>query len=308
MRKATIAAIVAALTISIGVAVAAEPVILAGEIVCRLADPGPFGSLAQRVAAVDKRICDAISYEDVGNPKMKVAKRQGRWSVFIGKTFLLSVYPLDAKHYGLPAKKVAYMWSGRFKKLFPLAQPVTKMKHAPGTLPPEEAAKHERLPTCKPAKVPREHWGLINRWLVVLWKVRSASKEEYADEQGRYEAEIIATAARHYFVPAKPCDCHEPGTCPALKDCPKCQEAMKEAVEVPPQAKEQSHKLVMAMAADPITRRTIRRAFDYVRQIDGHRFHRERVRVAWSLWQKLAARAKILLARERLSAASAAQQ
>ncbi len=285
-------------------ALAAEPVILAGEIVLRLSDPGPYGTVAQRVAQVDKRICDAISYEDVGNPQMRVAKHNGRWSVYIGKTFLVSVYPLDAKHYGLPAKKVAYMWSGRFKKLFPLAQPVTKMKHAPGTLSREEAVKHERLPVCRPVKVPREEWGLVNRWLVVLWKARSAKPEDYEAERGRLEAEIIATAARHYYAPKEPCDCHEPGTCPALKDCEKCQVAMQKAVEVRPEDKEKSHQLVMALARDPLTRRTIRRAFEYVRQIDGARFHRERVRVAWTLWKKLSARSKVLVERTRAAAAN----
>ncbi|MBC7289085.1 MAG: hypothetical protein H5T86_13810, partial [Armatimonadetes bacterium] len=123
MQRVLIAATIIGLSAA---ALAAEPVILAGEIVCRLADPGEYGSVSHRVAAVDKRICDAISYEDVGNPQMKVAKRNGRWAVYIGRTYLVSVYPLDAKHYNLPEQQVAQMWASRFKKLFPLSQPVTK--------------------------------------------------------------------------------------------------------------------------------------------------------------------------------------
>ncbi|MBC7289370.1 MAG: hypothetical protein H5T86_15280 [Armatimonadetes bacterium] len=170
------------------------------------------------------------------------------------------------------------------------------MKHRPGTLPPQEAAKHERVPVGAPVSVPPEHWGLMNRWLLLLWKARSMPQAEFDEQRSRLEAEIIETAARHYFAEPEPCDCHEPGTCPSLSTCQRCQQAMSAAVELPRDKRPDSQRLLLALAGDEPARLNIRRAFDYVRQIEQSRFIRERVRLAWSLWEKLRSRGRLLLA------------
>jgi hypothetical protein len=272
-------------------------VVLAGEIVLRLADPGPSGSLAQRAAAVNKAICDALSREDVAHPKMRVAKVGGLWSVFIGKTFLVSVYPGDAKQYGLPPDKVAAWWAARFQRLFPLAQPVSKMPVRPGSLPQAEAIKRERVPVGRPVQVPREHWGLINRWLLLLWEAHTAGEQDFAQRCGPLAGQIIETASRHYFAPPAPAEGHEPGTCPALRSCGSCQRAMEAAVAVPENLHAQAAALAAALTKDAVAWRCVEEALHYVHGLAEQKFQAERVRVAWAMWQRLAQRAALVAPR-----------
>ena len=47
-----------------------EQVVVASKVVARIASPGEYGSLLQRVAKIDQRVTQAISVEDVGSPRM----------------------------------------------------------------------------------------------------------------------------------------------------------------------------------------------------------------------------------------------
>ncbi len=308
-KAAGIVVVFAAAAVASSIAAhAAEPVILAGQIAFRLADPGPFPTVSDRVRAVDARICDAISYENVGEPHMKVALHNGRWSVYIGNTYLVSVYPLDVKHYsGLSPKRIAALWASRLKRLFPLSEPLTKMSA-------RKAGRilHDvRRPTtaCQPRKisVPPEHWGLIDRFLVILWQARIAPDDQMPAALSKLSAQVIEAASRHYFAsPCKP-QGHEPGTCPSIRTCKGCQADIQAALEVPAELHDKATALAVSFAHDEDATRAVRQAFEYVRRIDGQRFHAERVRIAWALWKRLYARAKDVLV-PRLTASSSAEQ
>lgn len=264
------------------------PVVVAGRVVFRIVDPGPYGTLAARLQAIDQQISEAISCEDVGNPKMTVVQRGGLWSVYIGKTFLASVYAGDAKLYGQPAKRVAELWAARLKEAFPLAQPLGQMadKSVATRLDRPGAAA-----LARPVKVPPEHWGIVNIYLLLLWKAREACPETQAEDDVRLAAEIIEDAARHYF--AAPCagQGHEPGTCPSLRTCADCQALMAAAVAVEDDKRDLAADLAAALSTDEAATRAVRQVLEYIRHIDRPRFMAERVRVAWQLWQRLADRA-----------------
>jgi len=281
-------AALAAASFSVVVASSPLPVIVAGRVVFRVVDPGPYGTLAARVQAIDQQICEAISREDVGKPNMIVVQRGGLWSVFIGKTFLVSVYAGDAKLYGQPPKKVAELWAARLKEAFPLVQPLGQMTDK------SVATRLDRpLATAqtRPVKVPPEHWGIVNTYMLLLWKAREVSRETQAEDDLRLAAEIIEDAARHYLAPPVAGGGHEPGTCPSLRTCRDCQAVMAAALAVEEDKRDVATALAGALASDEQATRAVRQAFEYVRHIDQPRFMAERVRMAWQLWQRLAARA-----------------
>ncbi|MBM3501636.1 MAG: hypothetical protein FJX74_23530, partial [Armatimonadetes bacterium] len=72
----------------IGAAHAGEyyDVILANKLVCRLRDAGGYGSVSERGSAVEKNVVEALSVENVGNPRMSIRTVGGLPAVYIGGT------------------------------------------------------------------------------------------------------------------------------------------------------------------------------------------------------------------------------
>ncbi|MCD6352183.1 MAG: hypothetical protein J7M26_08690 [Armatimonadetes bacterium] len=294
--RAFVPVLIAALVLPLSVAVSAQPVILAGKVVCHLADPGTYGSVTARAAAVDQRIAQAISVENVGEPKMLVAKKNGLWSVYIGKTYLVSVYPQDAKQAGVSAKKLAWQWASNFKRIFPDAEPVVRYRArlAAGGHLPTHGDSHASAKR-PPVKVPKEHWGLMDRYLLLLWDARTAKEEDRASADAHITGEILEISSLHYFAAAVKAQGHEPGKCPSLRACQKCQADMAAAIAVSPDKQPQAADLARALSADAAAKRAVKQAILYSRQVDKPRFFSERARIAWILWRRLKARADVLL-------------
>jgi hypothetical protein len=292
MRIIAAALVVTALAVA-GAALAAQDVVVAGQVIFRVSDPGSYRSAVDRVCAVDHAISDAISNEDVGHPNMRVAQSKGLWSVYIGKTFLVSVYPGDARAYGQPAKKVAALWAYRLKQVFPLAEPLTRMKDK-SVATRLDRPKPETF--AKPVKVPPEHWGVVDLYMLALWKVRQVKPEDRYVEDSRLAAEVVEDAARHYLALASAATGHQPGTCNALRTCADCQAAMAAAVAVPEDMHAAAMSLARGLAADEQAARAVTQVFEYARFLDAKRFMAERVRTSWTLWQRLSARAGALAA------------
>ncbi len=277
------------LVVAMAANAATENIVLAGEVVCRIADPGPYGSVQRRAAQIDKRICEALSIEDVGNPKMWVAQRNGLWSVFIGKTYLISVYPGDTRLYGKPAYAVASYWASRFKHLFPLAEPVTKMMA-------RRAQAGERRPAGTKPRIPKQMWGLVDRFLVLLEKMRSV---DCASRRGQEEvvAEVMEAIALNWYAPPPTAFGHEPGTCLSIRRCPECRRAMEQALNAGPK-RPLAMQLKANLLADAGAVRAVRQCLAYVRRVDAKRYKAERVRIAWALIRRLRARAAALAPRQ----------
>ena len=101
-----------------------EAIVVAGKIVARVRDKGPYESVAQRAAAVHKQIAECISKKEVGEPRMALKQENGLWTIHCATTRLISVYPSEAKANGLAERELAAIWLRNFERELPNAEPV----------------------------------------------------------------------------------------------------------------------------------------------------------------------------------------
>ncbi|MFQ6133642.1 MAG: hypothetical protein ACE5R4_16495 [Armatimonadota bacterium] len=102
-----------------------QPIVVANKIVARVRDSGPFDSVAQRAADINKRITECISKKEVGEPQMSLKKEDGLWTIYCGTTKLISVYPAEAEANGIEAHELAAMWLKNFERELPNCEPMT---------------------------------------------------------------------------------------------------------------------------------------------------------------------------------------
>ena len=107
-------------------------IILANRLVGRLRDAGPYGSVSARASQVEKNIVEALSVEDVGEPKLWTKLEDGLPSIYIGGTFLVQVRPGDVAGKDISTRTLARQWVAGFEQQFPRAEPVTKMGSSGG--------------------------------------------------------------------------------------------------------------------------------------------------------------------------------
>ncbi len=103
---------------------------LGGGLVARLRERGPFASVAERAAHVDKKIVEIVSTKDTLHPQVSVKQQNNRWTVYAWDIAVLTVYPAEAKANGLSEKALAEMWARNLRQQLPKATPCSK-------LPPE---------------------------------------------------------------------------------------------------------------------------------------------------------------------------
>ncbi len=130
VTRLTIAAFIAALVATTGVAVAQDrvPIIVAGEPVAYIRSAGQAGSVHQRQARIDQRLTNALSNElgnifvqQTGTPNLTVNQVNGRWTVSIGNHMLIQAYPEDAQGAGTTEKALAFQWKENFARQLPRA-------------------------------------------------------------------------------------------------------------------------------------------------------------------------------------------
>jgi len=112
-----------------------DAIYIANGVVARIRTPGPYENLYQRSAAIDQAIAEVISTQDTQNPQVRVAMKDGKWSVYSGPVRIISVYPEEATANGISAKALAQIWAKNIKTRLPLTTPKSKMP--PGAVLPE---------------------------------------------------------------------------------------------------------------------------------------------------------------------------
>ncbi len=136
MVKLRIAAIVAALVVAAGTAVAQDyaNIVIANKIVARIRTGGSYGSIYARQAKIDQRVVDALSDEldnifsqDHDGPAITVYRSGGLWALAIGDVMLIRAYPEDAAPLGISTKELAYQWKENFRQQFPRAVAPSKV-------------------------------------------------------------------------------------------------------------------------------------------------------------------------------------
>jgi len=134
VTKLRIAAIVAAMFVAAGMAVAQDYVniVVANTVVARIRTAGPYGSIYSREARISQRIVEALSNELPNifsrahdGPNLTTYQSGGLWTLAIGNTMLIQAYPEDAA--GGSTKTVIAQWKENFRKQLPLAVAPSKV-------------------------------------------------------------------------------------------------------------------------------------------------------------------------------------
>ncbi len=164
------------------------PIVIANRVACRLRDPGKEGGLVQRETGVNKQITEAFASEDVGHPNIRIDYAGKNPGIYIGKTFLVYVYPGDAAPNGVTQKQLAQTWAHQFKVLFPLAEPVIHMED-PFRLPGEGGSQLPP-PEKKEVDCAEQDQALVADLGGLFRKARPLTNEEFEEQK----ADVLAEA------------------------------------------------------------------------------------------------------------------
>ncbi len=104
-----------------------DAIYIANGVVARIRTAGPYESIYQRSAAIDQAIAEVISTQDTQNPQVRVAMKDGKWSVYSGVVRIISVHPEEAEANGIAAKALAQIWAKNIKTRLPLSTPKSRM-------------------------------------------------------------------------------------------------------------------------------------------------------------------------------------
>ena len=134
---------VAVLLLCVGLAVAQEGanIVVAGEIVARVRDKGPYDSIVHRAAAIDEAINDVIAAGNLGMVEISLKDVDGLWTVFVGDKRIMAVYPAEAEANQVVAQELGNIWVNNLQVQLPKAMPVAVTALAPpAETTPEEPA------------------------------------------------------------------------------------------------------------------------------------------------------------------------
>ena len=211
-----------------------EQVVVASKVVARIASPGEYGSLLQRVAKIDQRVTQAISVEDVGSPRMSVRGVGGMPAVFIGNTMLMKAYPGDAQKHNCSADRLARQWAESFRQQFPLAEPVIHMDNPMSGS--ELARAKARTAASASVKVKQQDWAIVAVVLDYMARARVMADPVFERElptlAGHIYRDVCQQGRNAQMGIAGPIPPHYPGKCPEAGGCPACRAAKKAAVAV----------------------------------------------------------------------------
>jgi hypothetical protein len=179
-------------------------VILANKLVCRLRDAGAYGSVSERGSAVEKNVVEALSVENVGNPRMWTKSVNGLPGIYIGGTFLVQVRPGDATGTGSSVSSLARQWLAAFRQQFPRAEPVTKMGRGGGGAAASTGGSGPAPTRRQPVVVPDEDKPLVEEVERLLVDTRGLPAEDF---EANGTAVALETTALIWRTSAGPTTC-----------------------------------------------------------------------------------------------------
>ena len=150
-RHGLITALGSALLVAICLPLLAQEtadICIANGIVARIRDKGPYDTVQDRMAAIDKAIVDIISNQDSEHPQVSLKQKDGIWTVYCWDVPVIRVYKAEAEANNLTEKQLGMLWVKNFRERLPLATPVSKMDDPFGGAKPKPAEK----PVEKPAE------------------------------------------------------------------------------------------------------------------------------------------------------------
>ncbi len=198
MSKFKIAAIITALTVAAGMAVAQDSanIVIANTVVARIRTGGDFGSIYAREAKISQRIVDALSYEldDIfsqahDGPNMKVYQSDGRWSLAVGDTMLIQAYREDASPLGISTRDLIYQWKENFRRQLPRAVAPSKVpqwwrdEHPDAVAGPASFRSHG---------LPDVDVPLVREIVAIFDAVRAMSAEQFAAVEENVQRALVS--------------------------------------------------------------------------------------------------------------------
>lgn len=130
VSKHRIAVMIAATLVTVAGAVAQEyaDIRLPNKLIARVRAVGPYGTLAQREAAIYQRITNALSNEldnvfdqELGGPRLTVYQSDGIWTLSIGNQMLIQAFEEDAAGAGVTTRQLIHQWKANYAQQLPRA-------------------------------------------------------------------------------------------------------------------------------------------------------------------------------------------
>ncbi len=124
---------------------------IANGVVARLRDAGPYPSVTDRAAAIDKVLVEIISKHDTEHPQITLREEGGVWTIYAWDKKLMGVHSAEAAANGLSTKQLGQVWVKNLRERLPLATPVSKMADPFGgkTGPPIPPVPPRNRPTAE---------------------------------------------------------------------------------------------------------------------------------------------------------------
>ncbi len=173
-----------------------DTIYIANGVVARIRTAGSYGSLAERSGAIDQAIAEVISTQDTQNPQVRVAQKDGKWSVYCGDVRIISVYPEEAEANNIAAKALAQIWASNIKARLPLSTPKSRMPAGaelpPVSTPPAAAGRSDPAPDVKPEST-MSHSAALLLTIDAFNVARGLSEEDYLARR----AEIARNLLKH---------------------------------------------------------------------------------------------------------------
>ncbi len=175
-----------------------DTIYIANGVVARIRTAGSYGSLAERSGAIDQAIAEVISTQDTQNPQVRVAQKDGKWSVYSGDVRIISVYPEEAEANNIAAKALAQMWAKNIKTQLPLSTPKSRMPAGaelppvPTYTPPVAASRSGPAPEVRPESTMSRSAALLLT-IDAFNVARGLSEEDYLARR----AEIARNLLKH---------------------------------------------------------------------------------------------------------------
>ncbi len=230
-----------------------DAIYIANGVVARIRTAGPYESIYQRSAAIDQAIAEVISTQDTQNPEVRVAMKDGKWSVYSGPVRIISVYPEEAEANGIAAKALAQIWAKNIKTRLPLSTPKSRMP-AGAILPEVEIYP---LPPAATTEAPTGEAGAssnMSRSAALLLTIdafnvtRALSEEDYLSRREQIARSLLknlrpfmgveGAVIEAPAVPAEPITGREevgpPAPPPVQEPEPAAPEVSVETIAIPP--------------------------------------------------------------------------
>lgn len=101
----------------------ANAIIVCNQVALRIRVPAQGMTVQQRVADIYRRIVLAWSREQITAGRVTLQQAGGTWSIYAGRTLIITVTQEDAQANGTTTTALAQTWHAKLRELLPRCKP-----------------------------------------------------------------------------------------------------------------------------------------------------------------------------------------